>query len=77
MRVVAQARAVAGVLMARGTIDGGQLEALLFRMRRVQQDEANQQGDWMDRLARWPLVWGVVWGLVECPKRSNERRAIE
>ena len=57
-----QVQALAGALLARGTLDGPQLEALVSRQRQAQDDD-----DWMHAIARFPLIFGGVWALLECP----------
>ncbi|KAL1499162.1 hypothetical protein AB1Y20_013673 [Prymnesium parvum] len=57
-------KALTGALLARGTIDGAQLEALDQRLH-VAQDAK----DWMHIIADWPLLFGVIWAALECPKR--------
>ena len=57
-----QVQALAVALLARGTIDGNQLEALLERQRR-----ARERDDWLHVLVGWPLLFGGVWAAFECP----------
>lgn len=60
----AQVQALAGALLSRGTMDGRRLEALMSRLRRAQISEYG----WWHVLASWPLAFGVIWSVVECPE---------
>lgn len=59
-----QVQALAGALLARGTMDGNRLEALLERLQRAQVCK----DDWMHAVTHRPLLLGVIWAVVECPQ---------
>lgn len=61
-----QVQAVAGVLLACGTLDGAHLESLLQRL-----DKARDREDWMHSLLFCPLLFGGVWAACESSTRSE------
>lgn len=64
-----QVQALSGALLSRGTLDGRRLETLLERFRTAQ----GCQDDWWHAMARgWPLGFGLLWGMLDCPELALE-----
>ena len=77
-----QVQALAGALLVRGTVDGGQLEALVAAQRRARGDrpvagqgssgQARADAEWLRGLAGCPLLFGAAWAASgECPARED------
>jgi len=65
-----QVQALSGALLARGTLDGGQLAALIKC-----QEAATHAEDWMHLVSSCPLLFGCIWATVACPQATYDRTA--